>query len=351
MRKMRIAIYDREELYAQRLVKFMMFREDWDFAAAFTEKSLLLEHCRKEKPDLLLVEEGLWEEELLQLADKVILLSEKEEAEEGEEKEAARICRYQAADELLKEIHYLCGEQGRGQKAGRGEAELYCVYSPSGHPRQSLFAWNLARVLGGEEVLYVNLQENSGFEELFGRAYQRNLSDLLYLKQNRKANFAELVKSVVCEEDGLQYLPPMQNSEDVFLLGAKEWEDFFDQLRGECGYRALVLDTGVIFPGFWQLLQKASCLYEPLLPFEYAKIRQREFDRLLEWKYPQLNRRVRKVQLPAEREELREHSSFSRLEMQDFVRRLLEKEVGELGTVSAEAENPGGDPGRSRVIS
>lgn len=345
---MRIIVYDRDESYAQRLVEYILFQEEWEFAAAFTEKEALIEHCRKEKAQLLLMDEALWDEAFLTLSEKRILLSEKDGRQEGE---LPRICRYQAADELLREVHYLCGD-GRSEKSGREKAaELYCVYSPSGHPRQSLFAWNLAKALNQGRTLYLNLQENSGFEEIFAREYKRNLSDLLYLRQHRKGNIAELVKAVACEEDGLTYLPPMQNSADAFLMEGKEWEKFFEELRCECGFDLLVADVGVIFPGFWNFLQKSTYLFEPVLSFEYARIRQREFDRLLEWKYPKLTKCVRRVQIPAADELLREQSSLTQSEMQDFVRTFLKKEVAEDGTCTAETENPGGDSGRSRFIS
>ncbi len=345
---MRIVIYDKDESYAQRLVQFILYQEGWSFAAAFTEKEQLLEYCRQEKPQLLLVAEELWEETLLPLSEKRILLSEREEAEEAE---PPRICRYQAADDLLRELHYLCGDDRAEKEKREKAAEIYCVYSPSGHPRQSLFAWNLAKALNQRNTLYLNLQENSGFEELFSRDYKRNLSDLLYLRRHRKEKFAELVKATVCEEDGLAYLPPMQNSADAFLMEGSEWEEFFEELRSACGFAFIVADIGVIFPGFWQFLQKSSYLYEPVLTFEYARIRQREFDRLLEWKYPLLTKSVRRVQLPGEREMLREHSSLTQPEMQDFARMLLEKEVAEDGACTAEAENSGGDSGRGRIIS
>jgi hypothetical protein len=345
---MQIAIYDMDESYAQRLAQFILYQEDWAFVAAFTEKEQLLEHCRQEKPQLLLVAEELWEESLLPLSEKRILLSEREESEEGD---LPKICRYQAADELLREVHFLCGDDRNEKKKREKKAEIYCVYSPSGHPRQSLFAWNLAKVLNQGNTLYLNLQENSGFEELFSREYKRNLSDLLYLWRHRKDDFAELVKAIACEEDGLTYLPPMQNSADAFLMEGREWEEFFEELRSACGFSFIVADVGVIFPGFWQFLQKSSYLYEPVLSFEYARIRQREFDRLLEWKYPLLTKSVRRIQLPADREMLREHSSLTQPEMQDFVRMLLEKEVAEDGTCTAEAENSGGGSGRGRVIS
>ena len=77
---MRIVIYDKDESYAQRLVQFILYQEGWSFAAAFTEKEQLLAHCRQEKPQLLLAAEGLWEETLLPLSEKRILLSEREEA-------------------------------------------------------------------------------------------------------------------------------------------------------------------------------------------------------------------------------------------------------------------------------
>lgn len=131
---MRIVIYDKDESYAQRLVQFILYQEGWSFAAAFTEKEQLLAHCRQEKPQLLLAAEELWEETLLPLSEKRILLSEREEAEDGE---IPRICRYQAADDLLREMHYLCGDDRAETEKREKAAEIYCVYSPSGHPRQT----------------------------------------------------------------------------------------------------------------------------------------------------------------------------------------------------------------------
>lgn len=63
------------------------------------------------------------------------------------------------------------------------------VYSPVGRTQKTSFALTLGQILAKDRaVLYLNLESYSGFEQILGETYERNLSDLLYFVRQENAN-------------------------------------------------------------------------------------------------------------------------------------------------------------------
>ena len=62
--------------------------------------------------------------------------------------------------------------------------EILGVFSPLGRCLKTSFALTLGQILAKDKaVLYLNMEEYSGFEELLGKGFAHNLSDLLYYVQ------------------------------------------------------------------------------------------------------------------------------------------------------------------------
>ena len=76
--------------------------------------------------------------------------------------------------------------------------EIYAVYSPLGRCLKTSFALTLGQILAKERaVLYLNLEEYSGFEEMLGKGFAQNLSDLLYFVRQENGNLIYKMNSMV----------------------------------------------------------------------------------------------------------------------------------------------------------
>ena len=266
---MTLVIYDSMESYAREMVRYLSQKNSTLSAAAFFEKEALMTFCEKENPDILLAEEHLADDEIRQLAcGCVALLTEnvpESSAGCGTDGEPARISRYQSADEILAQALLLCRPRTDGRAAGHGTdagSELTVFYAPGPCPQQSALTERYIREKQKKDsVLYLSLQENAGFAERFRQSSKRDLSDLLYLCRHREGDFGMLLKGFLHEDDGLTYVPPMEQSTNAFLVPEEEWRAFFRHIRTESGFHEVVFDLEFLFPGAYALLDMCDTVY------------------------------------------------------------------------------------------
>ena len=78
------------------------------------------------------------------------------------------------------------------------------------------FALTLGQILAKERaVLYLNLEEYSGFEEMLGKGFAQNLSDLLYFVRQENGNLIYKMNSMVQTINNLDFIPPVRTPEDI----------------------------------------------------------------------------------------------------------------------------------------
>ena len=76
------------------------------------------------------------------------------------------------------------------------------------------FAPTLGQILAKERaVLYLNLEEYSGFEEMLGKRVRANLSDLLYFVRQENGNLIYKMNSMVQTINNLDFIPPVRTPE------------------------------------------------------------------------------------------------------------------------------------------
>lgn len=73
------------------------------------------------------------------------------------------------------------------------------------------FALTLGQILAKEKaVLYLNLEEYAGFEELMGKGFSQNLSDLLYFVRQENGNLIYKMNGMIQTVNNLDYIPPVR---------------------------------------------------------------------------------------------------------------------------------------------
>ena len=220
-----------------------------------------------------------------------------------------------------------------GEAVFKKEAAVIGVYSPVGRTQKTSFAVTLGQILARERaVLYLNMESYSGFEELLGEDYERNLSDLLYYARQENTNLVHKLQGMVRSLQNLDYVPPAVGPMDIQEAGSREWTLLLSQIVQNSGYEAVILDLGDGVCDLFQILELCTQIYMPVRndPFSTAKIHQ--FETLLRvWDYTGVLEKIRKIKLPFHSTSRTGPGYFEDLvwsELGDTVRQLLRKEPG-----------------------
>ncbi len=336
MKKRIFAICDLEENYARNLTEYLNERKCTPFEVhAFTNLESLADFAGKNPIELLLISTDVMCDEVKKLEiDRVIILSDGESLDRI--KDRPHVYKYQASDSLIAEVMNYYAESGPLLPGamfsdGDGRMKLVGVYSPLNRVGKTSFALTMGEILGEKQkVLYLNLEEYSGFEELFAQKYHSDISDLIYFARQKEGNLIFKINGMIQTIGKLDYIPPAFSPCDLREVHLEEWLQFIREL-GACGeYDVLILDLGNQIEECYQILNQCKEVYMPVLedPISRAKILQFEKSlRALE--LSELQEKIRKLHLPEWKghgagQELIERLVKGRLG--DYIRRLLAEE-------------------------
>ena len=209
--------------------------------------------------------------------------------------------------------------------------EVIGVYSPLGRCLKTSFALTLGQILAKERaVLYLNMEEYSGFEELMGKGFAHNLSDLLYYVRQDNQNLLYKMNSMIQTINNLDYVPPVQMPADIRTTAWQDWERLFQMLILDSSYEVIVLDIGCGIDENFQLLDMCKKIYMPVLSDAVSQCKIAQFENLVRiWDYPQILEKTEKINPPFHMATCLSPAYVEQLmwsELGDYVRNLLRKE-------------------------
>ena len=277
-----IVLYDNIEVYASGLARYLTQQNSDVRMSAFVSREDTETWCTLHPPDILLAAEELMEDWLLQLpAKRLVLLTEDLKDCVKKADGLPRIERYQSADDILSELLLIMAPVSAVRREGISEekaAVFTAFYAPAPHPEHSMLAWQYAgRPSDGTRMLYIGLQENAGFCDRFQRGYRHDISDLLYLFMHQTQDFCLLLRSIICKNDGVTYVPPAELAADFFQVPDREWSTFLQALRYESGFDEIVFDLEFLFPAAFEILNLSRTVYLPPACSETETARFRHF--------------------------------------------------------------------------
>ncbi len=193
------------------------------------------------------------------------------------------IYKYQSTESLTREVmNYYTGDLSSSFRTLRASGtEIYAVHSPIARCGKTLFSLTMAEILGEKKkTLYLNLENYSGFESLFGQTYRSDLTDLVYLSEKNGESLPIKLESVIQTLRNADYIPPAFFPGDLREIRSDEWISFLVQVSDLMDYKAVVLDIGNEPSDIPALLSACSHIYMPLLPdpLSRAKVFQYEKD-------------------------------------------------------------------------
>lgn len=260
-------IADSEALYVRAFMEYVNLKKSHLFRVRIcTEKEQLERMFSEEEVEILLISAEWYESCKDFIRNKcVIFLSE------GSLPAVLRIYpavyKYQSVENILREIMYYYSEQADETEYFTGihkDNRVIGVYSPIGGIGKTTFALALGQVLAeNQNVLYLNLEECSGFKEFLGASHW-NLSDLIYFLRQQKAPFLYRLNSMVQKWDRMDYIPPCEFYTDFQQITVEEWQQLLQLIRTQSSYDFIILDIGNILGNEIDLLRQCDGIYVPV---------------------------------------------------------------------------------------
>lgn len=199
-----MAVYDEDPLYAGRLAEYVNQKETFPFQAmAFSDLEKLKEYGQTHDIEILLVGEKVREKAKEVKAGLKMILCDGEFVSKEKEKEEASVYKYQSGDCILQEVMacYCTAPLQPGLALMGKRAVIMGIYSPVGRCGKTSFALTLAQMLGKKQaVLFISMEEYSGFSKLVCNGYEQDLSDVFYLYQRGDFNWLRLKSMILSNE-------------------------------------------------------------------------------------------------------------------------------------------------------
>lgn len=264
MNKKILAVYDVDPFYAERFSEFINQKESTPFMAiAFTSLARLKAFAQRQQIEILLAGDEVADQELEDLGvHQGVRLSEVTMVKTG----APAVYKYQASDSILREVMacYQTGEREEQMTAMGTRSRVIGVYSPIGRCGKTGFAVTLGQVLAKDsKVLFLSLEEFSGFSQMMGTQYSGSFSDLVYY--SRQGEFDRMrLGSVIYDYGGLDYVPPVAYAEDLAQMEGAEVAGLIEKIARECGYDVLIVDVGHFLRNVEAVLAVSDVVYAPI---------------------------------------------------------------------------------------
>jgi len=260
-------IADSEILYIRAFMEYVNLKKSHLFQVRIcTEKEQLERAFAEEEIEILLISAEWYAvcKDLIH-SECVIFLSEGSLA--GNYRMYPAVYKYQSVENILREIMYYYSEQENETEYFAGicrDNRIIGVYSPIGGIGKKTFALLLGQILAeNQNVLYLNLEECSGFKEFLGGSHW-NLSDLIYYLRQKKAPFLYRLNSMVQKLDHMDYIPPCESYTDFRQITVEEWQQMLHLIRTQSSYDTIILDMGNISGHEIDLLRQCDGIYVPV---------------------------------------------------------------------------------------
>lgn len=261
-------IYEKNRTYGNRLMSAMSKRAAMRFKVQmFTDREQFENYIKNNEPDVLLTGEESYYGEIKRLYSGRIIVLMDEHADCGSIKDiygqdVVGVYRYQSGDLLYKEV---IKEGKLVRKKEQSSVNTIAVYSPVYAEPKSAFVLNLGKVLGEKyKVLYLNLEEFSGLDEVLPDMEKGTLSDAIYYYRQGKSAAIEKIKEIISTEAGFDYIAPVKCAEDISQIESEEMLDFIDCIGKELAYDIIILDISEAVRDKWKILESVSRFYMPI---------------------------------------------------------------------------------------
>lgn len=335
MKKNIFAVCDLEVEYAFNFMDYLNQKRNLPFEIqVFTTAESLVAYGKENHIELLLISDKAMQREVRELGiGKIIILSEGVHPPELDQ--YSSVYKYQSSSDVIREVMACYGEEKSLNPvdfpAMKKNMDIIGVFSPLGRCLKTSFALALGQILAKERaVLYLNLEEYSGFEELFGKKFSANLSDLFYYVRQGNENLIHRMNGMIQSVNNLDFVPPVWTPSDIQTVCWEDWERLLQAITLQSSYEVLILDIGGGADENFQLLELCNRIYMPVLNDTMSACKITQFENLLRiWNKEKILEKTEKLHLPFHADNISPESYVEQLvwsQLGDYIRKLLRKE-------------------------
>lgn len=326
------AVCDLEVEYAYQFMEYLSKKKNIPFEMrVFTSADTLLKFVKACPVELLLIsEKAMCEEIQEEKIGQIMILSEGVKKTKYEQ--YPNIYKYQSSNQVLREAMN-CYAENTNYKANKlsqekRNIEIIGVYSPVSRTMKTTFALTLGQILAKKQaVLYLNLEEYSGFEYLLEHTYEKNLGDLLYYVRQKDPNVILKMQGMVQTMNNLDFVPPVLAPSILHETSLEDWKSLFQEIIDYSNYETVIIDFGDGLPELLHLLDFCSKIYMPVRTDTMSMAKIKQFEEVLHiWEKQNVEAKIQKIKLPFHRTIHRGSGYLDDLvwsELGDFVRELI----------------------------
>jgi cellulose biosynthesis protein BcsQ len=234
--------------------------------SGFTKCEKLTQFVEKNKVSILLTDDICFKKNARNINSEItVILTEKPEFETTPNVYEINIL--QPVDEIVRELLKTVAKTDIpvAQNPLLPNGKIYSFFSPVGRSLKTTLAIAASQILSDKEkTIYINLEPDSGFSVLFGQNFDTDLSDLIfYLRDDEGKKSSLMIQSSICNSQGVSFIPPVVNPEDLFQISCDEIINLFILLQ-KTGFRNIIVDMGTLIPGFEKILSTSEMIYMPV---------------------------------------------------------------------------------------
>lgn len=285
-------------------MEYLMQKKNIPFEVqAFTSPEVLIDFAKTQPIEILLISDKAMTDEVKQLPIRqIVILSEGVHDPQLDQYPA--VYKYQSSDNVIREVMACYGvENGvvmNRNGAAKKEMRVIGIYSPVGRTQKTSFALALGQILGRDRaVLYLNLENYSGFEQILETHFDQGLSDILYYARQENTGIVYKIAGMVQTIQNLDFLPPALFPMDIQTTKYEEWIWLFRQLEQNSNYEVLILDFGDGVGDLYQLLDYCTEIYVPIRQDTMSLAKIAQFEQTLQlWDSASIMNKMKKIRIP-----------------------------------------------------
>lgn len=301
----RFVICDSDRCYTQRFLNVAQERLEQEFSIYVYEDIHKLKELLAEKAaEIVLISQLLYEhlekEERSQISHIFLLCEEPSE-------EKHKICRYQAADAILRQIFYLYAEhveQLPTRHVGASKnIHFIGIYTPIGRCLQTTFAVTLGQLLAQDhKTLYLNFEGFSGLRRVFRDSPGYNMMD---------------------------FVSPFESYMELSSITGGKWKEIFHYLEEQSPYEYVVLDLSEQMNGLLDILRFCEKVYTITKEDGFALAKMEQYEQMLRgMDYEDVWEKTIRRKLPVFRQIPAHIEQFTYGDVADYTRNLLWEDWG-----------------------
>lgn len=265
MQRIKLAICMKDAEYQSRFTNYLFghYKEQFELHG-YTSLLQFMENIEKGGEQILLIDEQVDRTELDWEGTIVCLTEDAPRENTGQEKGIYRVEKYQDADRIVEGILGTAGEplcELESNGIPGNTPKTLAVYSLSETEYQLPFVLTMASILGeSQKTLVLDLQENSGLQQLFDDGENQGLEELMVMAEGGKYSKNRLF-SCICHKENWDYVYPAKDTQCIGGLESKTYFKMLELIRKDLHYDILLVNFGTRFLGFFQALERSQAVF------------------------------------------------------------------------------------------